>query len=73
MEQAKSFNELFERAKKNPLFWIETMLLEIDIYVDLCEKKMNKLNDKSQLDRIQGVLWVKGKLMDLEKRITDGY
>ena len=72
MEQAKSFNELFERAKKNPLFWIETMLLEIDIYVDLCEKKMNKLNDKSQLDRIQGVLWVKNKLMNLEKQVSDG-
>jgi hypothetical protein len=72
MTQAKSFEEMFKDAKKDPLFWVETILLNIDTYIDECEKKMNKINDKSQLDRIQGVLWVKDKLMNLEKQILDG-
>ena len=72
LAKPETFKQLYDDAMRTPLFWVETILLEIDCYVDECEKKIGDINGgKCQFARIDGALFVKNKLMELEKRIVE--
>ena len=65
----KTFRELFEEAKKSPIFWIEKILLEIDTELDRCQKAKKNAASNHKIDwicRMGGIIWVKNRLVELE-------